>query len=437
MKKQKRLSLFRLSSKDFTPLNIFWFGFLIYALGFVINTTNHVNTVIFRLVQAGGIILFLLTGAYLSKFKIKNSYLKTIFIIYCLWLFSVVCRGIRFDYASLNEMFFGADYGLFIYFTPLIILFPSNPSFYKKIFDAIVIFGIFFIIYDVLFIRDLLDRTGDTQEFIEHFGKSLSIPCGFILLTYKYHSKKRIIFTGGVMILTLLFSIYKARRGLSSICLSILMFSYLLYLINTKKKLLVFYLSFLIIFSGLIYVNSVFHIKKNGLFSFIADKGNEDTRTGVELFFYDDMKTKDWIIGRGINGEYFCPGVDELDDYRVMIETGYLQIILKGGIISLALYLLIAIPAVILGIFYSKNILSKASAIWILISLISLYPATVNTFSLAFLLVWVSIGICYSKKIRCLSDDTLKELFDDSSESFENTQLYFENKKLYVNKKVY
>jgi len=334
-------------------------------------------------------------------------------------------------------MFFGADYGLFIYFTPLIILFPSNPSFYKKIFDAIVIFGIFFIIYDVLFIRDLLDRTGDTQEFIEHFGKSLSIPCGFILLTYKYHSKKRIIFTGGVMILTLLFSIYKARRGLSSICLSILMFSYLLYLINTKKKLLVFYLSFLIIFSGLIYVNSVFHIKKNGLFSFIADKGNEDTRTGVELFFYDDMKTKDWIIGRGINGEYFCPGVDELDDYRVMIETGYLQIILKGGIISLALYLLIAIPAVILGIFYSKNILSKASAIWILISLISLYPATVNTFSLAFLLVWVSIGICYSKKIRCLSDDTLKELFDDSSESFENTQLYFENKKLYVNKKVY
>src|SRR6185503_16354934 len=104
--------------------------------------------------QAGGIILFLLTGAYLSKFKIKNSYLKTIFIIYCLWLFSVVCRGIRFDYASLNEMFFGADYGLFIYFTPLIILFPSNPSFYKKIFDAIVIFGIFFIIYDVLFIRD-------------------------------------------------------------------------------------------------------------------------------------------------------------------------------------------------------------------------------------------------------------------------------------------
>jgi hypothetical protein len=125
------------------------------------------------------------------------------------------------------------------------------------------------------------------------------------------------------------------------------------------------------------------------------------------------MKPVDWAIGRGINGKYFCPSIEENQesDYRILIETGYLQIILKGGIIFLGLYLLISIPALILGIFYSKNLLSKAAGIWIFISLISLYPATVNTFNLNYLLVWICIGICYSKNLRQLPDQVIQNEF--------------------------
>ncbi len=407
--------VFYFSPKQLKPINIFWAGFFIYELGFVINTTGHANTVIFRLVQFIGILMFLPTGIYLINFKIKNSYLRTLFFFYCIWLLTVVCRGIHFNYTALNEMLFGADYGVFIYFAPLLLVFPNNLSFYRKLFDVIVLFGILFTFYDALFIRELMDRSGDTQEFIEHFSKSLSLPCGFILLTYKYHSKKRIIFALGVMLVSLLFSIYKARRGLSSISLSILLSSYLLYLANTRRKPLVLYLSLLLVVTGAFYASSRTNASKNGLFSFISQRANEDTRAAVELLFYDDMKTQDWIAGKGINGEYFCPNIDEnqLTNYRTLIETGYLQIILKGGIISLVLYLLIAIPAIILGIFYSKNVLAKASGIWIFISLMSLYPATVNTFSLAFLLVWISIGICYSKKIRRLSDNTIQEFLEN------------------------
>ena len=129
------------------------------------------------------------------------------------------------------------------------------------------------------------------------------------------------------------------------------------------------------------------------------------------------MKPTDWAIGKGINGEYFCPGIDEdaPTNYRNIIETGYLQIILKGGIIRLILYLLIAIPALILGLFFSKNLLSKAAGIWIFISLISLYPATVNSFNLNYLLVWISIGICYSKELRILPDDQIADLIHTPS----------------------
>jgi len=411
-----------LSSKQLNPLNIFWFGFIIYTLGYVASKTGHVNLSICKLIEIIGLVLFLPTGIFLTKFRIKNGYLRIVFILYCLWLLSVISRGIHFDYVSLNLMLSDANYGIFIYFAPFLLLFPNDFSFYRKIFDVIIILGIFFLIYDIVFVRELLDRSGETQDFIEHFSKSLSIPCAFILLTYKYHSNKRNLLALGIIVFSLLFSIYKGRRGLSSIILVFSMASYFLYLFNTRRKLLVIYLSFLFVILGVFYYSNLYHVKKNGLLGLIAERGNDDTRTIVELFFYGDMKNKDIIMGKGINGEYFCPDCeeDQVTNYRSYIETGYLQIILKGGIIMLGLYLLIAVPAVILGLLYSKNSLAKASGIWILISLISLYPATVNTFSLAFLLVWVSIGICYNKKLRNLSDNDIKKFLHDSPHTNRN-----------------
>ena len=128
---------------------------------------------------------------------------------------------------------------------------------------------------------------------------------------------------------------------------------------------------------------------------------------------YADMSSTDWIIGKGIKGKYYCPIVENVNDaegagYRDNIETGYLQIILKGGIISLALLLLMFIPAVYKGLFKSKNVLSKAAAMWVLLWIVYLYPSGGIVFSMNYLLVWVSVGICYSEKIRNLSNNTIK-----------------------------
>jgi len=123
------------------------------------------------------------------------------------------------------------------------------------------------------------------------------------------------------------------------------------------------------------------------------------------------MDKKDWIAGRGIDGQYYCPSGATEDGFRGVIESDYLQIILKGGMISLGLLLLITIPAIFKGFFNSKNILSKAAATWILLWLVALFPATVTTFSLNYIMVWISIGICYSKKIRNMDEDSVKEHF--------------------------
>jgi hypothetical protein len=125
------------------------------------------------------------------------------------------------------------------------------------------------------------------------------------------------------------------------------------------------------------------------------------------------MKSTDWIIGRGINGQYYCPHFDpnSLTDYRPIIETDYLNIILKGGIISISLFLLITLPAAVKGIFYSNNNLSKAAGFWILIWLMNLYPTTVVAFNLNYLLFWIAVGICYNKKIRSIPEDLMKVYF--------------------------
>jgi len=150
-----------------------------------------------------------------------------------------------------------------------------------------------------------------------------------------------------------------------------------------------------------------------GLFSSLMERGTADTRTNVELCLYADMELLDWIVGKGMNGTYYCPNIEENDsiDYRTGIESDYLNTILKGGIIYLALCLLIMIPAVFKGLFQSRNLLSKAAAIWILLYLLYLYPAPVSKFNANYLLVWMSVGICYSKMIRQLPETLVFSYF--------------------------
>lgn len=404
------------SSKQLRNLNFFWLGFIIYSLGNTLSSTSHVNIKICQAVQIPGLILMFTTVISLIQFKFDNQYIKFIYVLYCTWFFTLILNGFNFllDYTYIKDFLFNPYIGM-LYFSPLILLFPRNLVFYKKIFDVIFILGIFYLIYDIIFIKDLInaDRSSlESQGIVEAFSE-LSFSCGFLLLTYAYHSKKRQLLALGIILLALLFAIIRARRGLIFMYASMIFFSYLFYIFHTKKKLLIIYLTIFIALLGAFYISGIHKLNNSSIFGFLIERGIEDSRKDVELYFYDDMKTKDWVIGKGIKGEYFCPNLEEnqITNYRQTIETGYLQTILNGGLISVGLFLFFAIPAFIKGLFYSKNILSKAAAIWILMSLINSYPATINSFTLKYLLVWVSIGICYSKEIRNLKESTVKNIF--------------------------
>lgn len=403
------------TKKQILYFNFFWLGMAIYIFSFTLSRASDLNFIVFQSFQIIGLVLIFSTSFNLIKSKIDNPYLKIVYLLYCSWNFILVLIGFKFqDYDFIKFFFFHLTFGGIIYLAPLILLLPRNLFFYKKTFDIIIFFGIFYIVYDILFLKYILnsDRSSLASVGVVELSADLSLPIGFIFLTYAYHSIKAKILAVGIIILTLLFAIIRARRGLIFMSSSLIIFSYISYLFTSKRKFFLLFLSMVIVLIAGIWVNSIYRPEKS-IFGFILERGDEDTRTNVELYFYNDMKTNDWILGRGINGQYYCPDIeqDQLTNYRDVIETGYLQIILKGGIISLGLFFLITIPAIIKGLFYSQNLLSKAAAIWIFLVLISLYPAIINTFSLRYLLAWICIGICYSKNIRNIPEYKMREYF--------------------------
>lgn len=386
-------------------LNIFWIGFVIYSASFALTTTTAVNYILCQIFQILGLFLFVPASIKLIRWKFDNAYLKVFFVIYCFWLVTVILRGFAFNYSSLKFMLFDAEFGLFRYFVPLVLLFPKNLADYKKLFIVIVILGLVFLFYDIIFRGNLLDlnyTNNNTKFTFEYFVKILSLPAGFIMLTYTYHPLRRKLFALFVIAVSAGFALFRARRALLFMTVSPLVLSYLLFLYEGKRKFLILIFSVFIGAFLIYYGLKVYNDNRNGMFDLITERMYQNTRSAVEDNFYMDMTTRDWIIGKGINGEYYSPGIDlgNTTGYRGMIETDYLNIILKGGIISLVLLFLIAIPAVIKGLFFSKNILSKAAAFWIILWFIELYPANVSSFSLNHILVWISIGICYSKEIR-------------------------------------
>ena len=405
-------------------VNILWIGFSIYTLSYTISTTTYVNYVVCQVFQIIGLVLLLPSFFSLLKYRFESTYLQILFTGYLIWIAITVIRGFQPEYSSMKFFLFDAWFGGILYLTPLFLLLPGKLFYLRRTFNVIIVLAIFYIIYDIAFIGNLMSQEEGNVinlDIVEYFSKTLSVPSFFLLMSYRYQSGRKKIFLIFVFALTVFFGLVRARRGLLVMCALAFIFSYLLYIAETRQKFFTIFIS-VIVGAILLFVGfEFFTANNNGLFDYITDRGLEDTRSTVEICFYQSMGFQDWIIGKGMGGEYFCPGIDpnDLTGYRGTIETDYLQFILKGGLISVLFFLLITIPAIFKGLFYSDNLLSKVAGLWILWILLNMYPSTINTFTMEYILLWLSVGICYSKTIRTMPDQILKDYFLSNSKYIE------------------
>lgn len=416
-------NVFTVSKKQEQSLNFFWYGFVVYTIFYVLGAAEapFLSPANCQALQILGFVFMVLGCFNLMRFRFDNEYLKILFIINLLYSATIVLRGSQYDFNSLKLMFLDVTFGILPYFASVVLLMPRNITTYKKIFISLLILGGLFLVCVVLFYDTLHDYDRLNllaQGLVENLCTLLALPIGFMLMSFVYQTGKKGLMRFGVknmfamfvIAVTLFFAIFRARRGLIFMCLTTLICMGMVYIITTKKKTLIIATAVILLLAGAIVVPN---IKTPAMFGFLIDRGEEDTRSGVEVWMYADMSSTDWVIGKGIKGKYYCPIVENVNDaegagYRDNIETGYLQIILKGGILSLGLLLLMFIPAVYKGLFQSRNVLSKAASLWVFLWIVYLYPSGGIVFNMNYILVWIAAGICYSDKIRNLSDESIK-----------------------------
>lgn len=386
--------------------SLFWISVILYSLGFLSYVSNHFISQLSLLLMIIGLIGIGYSYIRLIKVKIPSNYLSVVFPLFMVWQFYIILRGIQnFNFEMLLNLLFSPYYFLH-YLIPLIILIPANVFFAKRIFNLFIILSLLLFFVFLLFRNDILYTN---LNFSEQTIWTLGTGAGFLLLTWSYQNTKIRLLAFLTVLLSLFVATVMARRNIMLTFSNFLIFSVFLVLLNSRQSIRskVYLLTAIILVTVIAF--NIFINYQDKLFSRISGHLTENTREIIYEAFVKDMTTKDWIFGKGFLGEYYCPGAEEGKDTRFIIESGYLQTILKGGIISLILFLSIAIPAVYLGIFKSRNIISRASGTIVLLWLIDMFPWGMPAMNIRYILLWTCIGICYSKEFRVLTDNDVKK----------------------------
>lgn len=138
----------------------------------------------------------------------------------------------------------------------------------------------------------------------------------------------------------------------------------------------------------------------SSVFQSILNRGLEDTRSQVELLFLMDMAgspVTDWVVGRGMDGTYMQMTQNE-DTYEVsmdrdVIETGYLLMILKGGILYVVAVLSFLFTAMIRALRSGKALL-VGMGLLLAIYILDLYMTTpVSHFAVKTVIFWLMVSV--------------------------------------------
>ena len=358
------------------------------------------------------LIPFLYTAFQLiNDFKLESSYFKFIMTLFLLYEAVIIVRGLSFQYADIkNYIQNGIVFWPFV--VPFFIFFEKKLSTIGLFIKWIYFSGLFFLAISLMVPTLLLDRS-TAETFI-----GFSVPCGFLLLNSSYLSSKKVNLAFLAIFISIISMILLARRTGLVIFLGFVITGYLLNRSTNSNSKLFKFLPFFIIITVFFLFNQHFEHYKDLLFDKLVGRISEDTRTDLFTMFFSDMRHH-FIFGKGMNASYYFPlGGFEIDgvyygrvEYRYLIENGYLQLMLTGGIVYIVLYVLVLLPAAILGFFKSSNLFVKACGIVIFLRLIDMFLYGLPALNLAYILVWICVGICYKESMRRLSNDEIMSEF--------------------------
>ena len=405
--------------KNIWFFNLLLLGVILFKNADVYQDYVFGKSLIIRGIGILGLMLFWYSYFKLPKISLGQLCRNPLLVMFIFIGFVTILRfDSNSDFTLYRKMMMGSY--IWPYLMPLLLLVKMETKYIKFCLYWILaqmFLDLFFLAFNfqtIVYSSTIVLKLGRFDAFIiNRFSVAANLIvaiAAFGLALSKFKNKWQVLIIGTI-ILSLVSSMMGGRRSsslLMILCLFIILCSYLK---SKRKIILLVLLALLISFSNWNVVDSL-----ADQFNVMSERLAVNTRDGTETEFYNDMEWYDWIFGKGMDGTYKSLSVS-LDDKlnRNLIETGYLNLILHGGLLLLLPYLFFLIKALYLGVSKSKNIFIKSFAFYIGLHLVYLYPGGTPALDLRYTLLFLLINFCITHYRISSSED-----FDISKKILKN-----------------
>lgn len=400
-----------------TGIDYIYKGFFLHYLAWTIPVilSREVEIITVAFCAIGWIYIFKGFNKYKGQRRLQfKGWYGFLFVTYLLVTLVMIIRGYTIDYeyqwnsfkGMINLTLFYPTY-ILPYLMPLVVFIPICETNLKRFVKYSIVAAIIMIVCFIL----NFNKIAAASLISESYGKELRdiyTPFMFAVLLYLYIPTKKWLYNLFAFLCVLLINIMCARRGSSAIVAVILITAVYNWSKNLKTKRLRFITRCTTI---ILLLTSIYIFNTSSITSFIRERGLEDNRSQVDNALLSQMDDIELIFGKGLNGRYYYPILE--DDYqngwRYGSETGFYNIVLKGGYLMAILYIVILLYPALLGIFKSRNNLCKMFGVFIIVSLLELYPFGHLIFNFKFLIIWTGVLLCYKKQVRNMTDQQIKQ----------------------------
>jgi hypothetical protein len=371
---------------------------------------NQLKTPLVYLIAIGSaaIIIFLYFGTYWRS-DLRRSSITILFDLFVLWIFICFFRSLL-EMRSRSELtpFLFSNYAGLALFPVFFFTVGININYFFQI-NRILLF---YLIIATLF----------SLFFITHFELQLFLvmPIFYIILTIPQRNawnKLLIILISASVIIVSLTNRAGIMRILISYCIVLAYYFMSGVRINKRfLKLIVFCILMIPVVSMYLGINgqSVFQVilgESNDNYSQLNPYA--DTRTFLYYEVFQDLKLNEaFLFGKGLNAGYMSVAFDTAS--RSIVEVGFLQILLKTGIVGCFFYFSIIISAIFKALGKSKNLYVKSLGLLLSGYILMLFVENVIAYNLLNIIIWIVVGMCHSEKLREISNDDIKTLFTNS-----------------------
>ena len=374
-------------------------------------TLAFLNVLPGRLAQVLEILvcLYLLTFLKIPRIKTLGVVGLFLYILLVLWsIFIILNGGFASSYNIVRIL--TRNQGLLCFLMIILSFQFSHPRYLNYIFSFLYQWNKVYLCGILLFIPYLIwvFRTGDTMVAQTRFEALHAYIGGglifLIIFSYKFTYKQRKCIHISALISVICAGIF-ARRGVILLYIVTYMMWLFISLSNqsvSKRIINLFKIGILVLLLLYIFISY-----GEALFPMLFSRLTDDTRSFTELELIKDFtESGDLMFGRGILGTY--NSIIESAIPEDSIETGYLDMVMRGGLVYVVLYALFVITPLVCGFFSSQSKTVKYMAIYSLVFIFYFNTASSNmSLSIRYFLFLYCIFICYQRQYRLLSNSKI------------------------------